>query len=490
MTHSYHIFMFPFSMKNEWKQPDIDKMLKNANWERDEFFYDKGDFASNFSEQGYFYDFSSGAMFDDPDSLNRVLTTYRLPTGENSTYTINIKKNGTEKTYTLHVDKIELNVYDEKAAILSFHLNNEKYTEIQDILFINDYGRRIYPQYLVSEDGAIDLQKTKNSFLADSICLDLGNRPPCEDDFASYAKKTIPPYTMPKYIKAILPEAMHECRWLLDDRMYVVSYFSNTDFASRMRDGYGKNAQWLRKGNVEWDWYQYVFVDNDDPTCQDESMFKELLTHATYSRWNNKVGSTEYQTFFGVSRYSFTSLTGIDYIGLLRQMKTMYYRMASLVLAQRVLSLYYSREISEISRDLDENKLTNKELQARVNTLNRDYLRFVNNVYFREITPQDQGIELYDLIQKQMNIKRDEEGLSTEVEQLYHYVTMANDEQRNNETERLSLIATLFLVPTLLTGIWGMNLAEDSNKWYWIFSSVVFVLAIVIIVMLFKGKRK
>ena len=125
-----------------------------------------------------------------------------------------------------------------------------------------------------------------------------------------------------------------------------------------------------------------------------------------------------------------------------------------------------------------------------MNTLNRDYLRFVNNVYFREITPQDQGIELYDLMQKQMNIKRDEEGLSTEVEQLYHYVTMANDEQRNNETERLSLIATLFLVPTLLTGIWGMNLAEDSNKWYWIFSSVVFVLAIVIIVMLFKGKRK
>ena len=90
----------------------------------------------------------------------------------------------------------------------------------------------------------------------------------------------------------------------------------------------------------------------------------------------------------------------------------------------------------EISKELDEDKLTNKELRVRVNTLNRDYLRFVNNVYFREVTPQDQGIELYDLMQKQMNIKRDEEGLSTEVEQLYHYVTMANDEQRNKETEK------------------------------------------------------
>ena len=165
--------------------------------------------------------------------------------------------------------------------------------------------------------------------------------------------------------------------------------------------------------------------------------------------------------------------------------------MASLVLAQRVLSLYYSREISEISKELDEDKLTNKELRSRVNTLNRDYLRFVNNVYFREVTPQDQGIELYDLMQKQMNIKRDEEGLSTEVEQLYHYVTMANDEQRNNEAKRLSNIATWFLAPTLLTGIWGMNLNEGfpATGWYIFFSSIAFVLAIIIVLQLFKGKR-
>lgn len=490
MTHSYHIFMFPFSLKNEWKQQDIDKMLKNANWERAQFAYDKGDFASNFSEQGYFYDFTSGAMFDDPDSLNRVLTTYKLPIGKGASYTININKYGTEKSYTLKVEKIELNVYDEKAAILNFHLENDKYVEIQDILYINDYGRRIYPQYLVNDgNDGIDLQKTKNSFLADSITLDIGLRPPYEDDFSSYARKTLPPYTMPKYIKALLPDTMHECRWLLDDRMFVVSYFSNEVFAERMRNGYAKNAQWLKKGNVEWDWYQYVFVDNDDPTCQDETMFKDLLERATYARWNNQVGNTEYQTFFGISRYSFTCLTGIDYI-LLRQIKTMYYRMASLALAQRALSLYYSREISEISRDLDENKLTNKELRARVNTLNRDYLRFVNNVYFREITPQDQGIELYDMMQEQMNIKRDEEGLSTEVEQLYHYVTMANDEQRNNEAERLSKIATFFLLPTLLTGIWGMNLAENNNTWYWVFSALAFILALFIVIQLFKRKLK
>ena len=49
-TYSYHIFMFPFSLKAEWKQADIDKMLKSASWERKPFFYKDGDFASNFSE--------------------------------------------------------------------------------------------------------------------------------------------------------------------------------------------------------------------------------------------------------------------------------------------------------------------------------------------------------------------------------------------------------------------------------------------------------
>lgn len=486
-TFSYHIFMFPFSLKADWKQADIDKMLRNDSWERKQFFYKEGDFASNFSEQGYFYDFCSGALFDDPTSLNRVLSTYQLPISEGDTYTININKYGKKHSYTLAVEKIELNIYDEKAAVLSFHLNNSKYKDTQDILFINDYGRRIYPQYLVNnEKGEINIQKTKDSFLADSICLSFDKRPSLEDDFSSYSKKRIPPFTMPKFILGLLPEAMHDCRWLLDDRMYVVSYFCNPDFAEQMRTKYGTEGKWLDKQRPEWFWYQYVFIDNDDPTCQDENMFKKLLNRTTYTRWSS------YGTFFGISRYSFVNLIGNDVIDLLRQTKTMYYRMASLVLAQRVLSLYYSREISEISKELDEDKLTNKQLRKRVNTLNRDYLRFVNNVYFREVTPQDQGIELYDRMQEQMNIKRDEEGLSTEVEQLYHYVTMANDEQRNKETERLSLIATLFLAPTLLTGIWGMNLKEGfpADGWYWLYSSVVFVLAIIIVAFLLKRKRQ
>ena len=472
--HSYHIFMFPFSLKNEWKQNDIDAMLQKASWERKQFDYKKGDFASNFSEQGYFYDFGSGALFDDPESQNRVLSTYQFPVNDGDTYTININKKGHKKSYILSVEKIEMNIYDDKAAILCFHLQNYRYTEIQDILYINDYGRRIYPQFLVNDEkGNIDLSVTKSAFLADSICLKLNGKPTLEDNYSSFETPSSSPYKMPAYIQGLLPETMHDSRWLLDDRMYVVSYFTHAEFAERMKR-FGEGEKWLNRNSVEWDWYQYVFVDNEEPRCQNEQLFKDLLRGATYARWSEK-GS-----FFGVSKCSFTCLIGNDYIDLLRNVKTMYYRMASLALAQRVLSLNYSREISEISKELDENKLSNKQLRRRVNELNRDYLRFVNNVYFREITPQEQGIDLYDLMQKQMNVKRDEEGLSREVEQLYHYVTMANEEQRNNETEKLGTIATWFLIPTLITGIWGMNLHDTSVLYYWFLTGLVALLATII----------
>lgn len=479
-THSYHIFMFPFGL-------DSDSEVCEP-WEEAEFNYIKGDFSSNFSEQGYFYDFCSGAMFDDPDLKEKksrsggVLKTYQYPTDQNSTYTIRIKKKGIEKVYILDVDKIELNLYDDKAGVLIFYLRNKQYAKVQDILYINDYGRRIYPQYLINDiKGNINLRATKNSFLADSICLKLNSTIQYEEDFSCYSQKNVPPYTLPKYIKELLPESMRNCRWLLDDRMYVVSYFANGEFSERMKRQYGTQGRWLDRERVEWDWYQYVFIDNDDPTCQDEEMFKSLLRKSTYTRWSG------YGTFYGISRYSFTCLIGFDTLGLLRHVKTIYCRMASLVLAQRAMSLYYSKEISKISKildkDTDRDNLSPeeyKELTQKVGILNKDYLRFVNNIFFREVTPQDQGIELYDMMQELMNVKRDEEGLSKEIEQLYHYVSMANDEQRNKKADILSLIAAVAAVFALIVGIWSMNFDKCYciTLLYWVLTAVVVVIGI------------
>jgi len=496
---SYHIFMFPFSLHHEWNEEIIGKMLNRKGWVRKQFDYRSGDFASNFSEMSYFYEFSSGAMFDDPGSMNRVMSAYSMPLGTDASYIIKVNKYGNKSIYKLHLNKIDMNVYDDKAAILSFHLANTEYTDFQDILNINDFGRRIYPQFLANDKfGRVDLQITKNSFLADCIEIDLDNGHSFSDDFSFFGNSPVQPFVLPKYIKGLLPDEMHDCKWLLDDRMYVVSMVCDNDTVESMKTlSYTREEIAKSYGNKYCDnrnayrkWYQYVFVDNSDETCVNPEMFGNLLSEATYTRWST------YGTLYGISRYSFVCLANVsDFsVKLTKDIKTMYYRMASLALAQRALALYYSREISQISKDLDEKKTLTKELRKRVDELNRDYLRFVNNIYFREVTSQDQGIELYELMQKQMNIKRDEEGLSGEIEQLHNYIEMKNDDRRNEEMGCLTWIATLFLPATFVTGMFGMNPFDNpfnGSHFAWqLVGAVAFTLFAYLILHNWKKRRK
>lgn len=486
--HSYHIFMFPFSLRHKWKENDIHKLLSAKGWVRQPFDYCRGDFASNFSEMSYFYEFSTGAMYDDSDSISRVVLTYSMPLGEDARYKISVNKNGAKYVYNLHLEKVEFNVYDDKAAILSFHLANTDYSDMQDILRINDYGRRCYPQYLANDSsGELDMQKTKNSFLADCIEVDLGNGHCYWDDFSYFDHPQSRPFVMPKFIRGLLPDKMHDCRWLLDDRMYVVSLLCDEEKANMFGKLSYEKESIVRQMKEYEDWYQYVFIDNGGPTCVEPNMFARLLSEATYTRWN------PYGTLFGISRYSFAILSthfGCFTLNLLRQTKTLYYRMASLALVQRVLALYFSREITWISKDIDEKKILTRKLRQRVDELNRDYLRFVNNIYFREVTPQDQGIELYDLMQKQMNIPRDENGLSGEIEQLHNYIEMKNEDRRNADMERLTWIATLFLPSTLIVGIFGMNSFDSLIMPQLFWQVVIAVVVTLAFILILKLKNK
>jgi hypothetical protein len=472
---SYHIFMFPFSLKGCGTREEYEKYLHLNDWANEGFNYSKGDYARNFSAQAYFYEFASGALFDD-NSPYKVIATYKLAIGEQAKYTINMRaldkgKIKKEHSYCLDIDKIELNIYDEKVAILSFHLSNAKYSAIEDILNINDFGRHIFPQFLSkNENNEVDVQNTKNSFLADSIKIDLGNGHVYEDNFTRYNNMQAQPFVLPDFIAGILPKEMHNAHWLLDDRMFVLSWYKNEEFAAKLKsydpDDIDKSNEMYAR------WYEYVFVDNDGPTCKSNTMFSHLLKSATYDRWAEERG-----TLFGASRYSFVAIESSTFI--LQHMQTVYYLMASLCLAQRTLSLYYSNEISDICKRMNDESLKGSSLYNEVRELNRDYLRFVNNIFFREITPQDQGAELYNLMQNQMHVGRDEKELNTEIEQLYQYVNMTGDQRRNKEAQDLNLIATLMLPATVIAGIFGMNSLSEVNLGFGIEVVVIVVFSII-----------
>lgn len=108
----------------------------------------------------------------------------------------------------------------------------------------------------------------------------------------------------------------------------------------------------------------------------------------TYYRWQ------QWSSLYGISKYSLVYLTNNevpDY--LIEYFQTIYARMAELVLVQRASMLRFSGEITKVSQ------LSNQDVEAvskRVSSLYKEYIRFVNQIYFREITAQDQGIEMYN----------------------------------------------------------------------------------------------
>lgn len=71
--------------------------------------------------------------------------------------------------FSLNVSKIYLNLYENGIAVLGFFLDNKNYDQPTDILKINDFGRRIYPQFLDAvgkkqDSGAKILDAAHNAF--------------------------------------------------------------------------------------------------------------------------------------------------------------------------------------------------------------------------------------------------------------------------------------------------------------------------------------
>lgn len=89
------------------------------------------------------------------------------------------------------------------------------------------------------------------------------------------------------------------------------------------------------------------------------------------------------------------------------------------------------------------------------------YIIFINKIHFREITAQEQGIEMYEMLQKHMRIKEDMKGLDEEVEELHTYARLKSDGESNKLLNRISTIGAIFLPISLIAGILGMNTLPD-----------------------------
>lgn len=486
--YSYHVFYFPF----KWSFPeDKDKTFIEqvrlqkikpspySDWETACVPSDADERAELYNEKNYYYKFVHAALYDDYTERS-LISHYERKEPKNGEvfYHIHARQNGVDIHYRLRVNSINLNFYSTGVGILSFFLENSETKNPQDILNINQYGRRIFPPFFKDIDY--------RSEIALSLSLEglngLSSR--YFENFEGYS--TDMTWTPASFICHLIDDLMEgmEILSVIDDRMFVNCWYGNNDLADqfhynedkikeiekkekenkkdaqKIKDFLDQRQEQCLSTFMEDDfWYKFLFVDATSVTCMNREMKNDILKNATYKRWQ-KNGS-----LFGASRYSLVLLTSeSDFAkGVLQvYMRTIYSRMIELVLVQRASMLRFSGEVTEVSRLP---KRSTEVTATYIASLYREYIRFVNQIFFREVTSQDQGIELYRLLTKQFDTKHQIKDLDDEIEELNQYVSLLIERKRSEQGNLLSKIATILLPATIVTGFFGMNPLFENGSW-------------------------
>jgi hypothetical protein len=484
---SQHIFMFPFTIEQSKQtnpsMKEIHESLKGSRWKYEPFKISLVQMEQNeakkdskrtisyspdeiwaYNEYNYFHEFvretlftqkNETDLFKDPEA-SPVSLYYERDCAPNDEMMIFLKSN---QTFTLSIDHLSLRVFETGIGILSITLKNYCYSSFDDVLLINDFGRRIYPQFFGEQTDKMEpVDATKGAFLPEKILFTVDGRPLEEcflterylntcHKFASYLEELLNPL-IPKY--DLIP--------VIDDRMFTICWYGNNELMKEFQrqNDFGYNYE-----NSD-DWYKYIFIDGKVPLAQHKIFKETLIKGTTYPRF------TEWGTLFGITRYSFMCMTDgedIPYNIIRNHMQKIYYQMAVLLLAQRASIIKFNNDIRNISMDIREPEKNTKNkhktdannIVGRIRKLNADVIGFTNRIWFDEISPQEQGIELYRLAQDNMNIPKQLDSLRSRVNELDDYIEVKNDNENTEIIKKLTSLGAIFFPLTLWAAIFAID---------------------------------
>lgn len=461
---STHIFMFPFVIVDYDK---FEKALDDSEikgWQNARINLSSPELYNEFS---YFYPHIRRVLFPklkdnssretkDSQKLedNTLSKTKELIAKEGSVYTIKIK-DGSE--FSLTLEKLTFYVFNENIGILSFHLKNYEY-DAYEILKINDFGRRIYPQFL----GKDNIEDTKGNFLADRIELNINGHTVVEDfsDFKSLDGEVsdldkVESKMIPSFIRKIVGDKVSP---IIDDRMFVVSFYLDEKkrVLNRLKEFDNNEYGYI---DDDW-WYKFLFVDGKSRSCANKVFCKNVVKESTYDRW------IEFGTLWGVTRYSFVGISDWDL--MMEHANSVYFDMVVLLLTYRAYLVYLNEQVQKIVQLINKKGDFNN-ISDEAKKVYEKYLSFLNGIYFKEVTPQDQGIEMYKKAFSVMNIENMLKDFDREIEELDNYIDFRVENKRNRKLDSLNKLGYLLLPPSLIAGILGMNVGNFDKSRHGLF---------------------
>ncbi len=185
--HSYHNFLFPFKweLTGKSRRTPLSKrapieliqnqqLLNKLYWERFSFDFKCSENYQTYNEYFYFYEAARDVLniehrknnrADQADLVTGVQYQYTQKNSE-SKYVIRLQSG---EQFELSIADILFNFYENGVGVFTFQLYNNHYADFEQILKINDYGRRLCPQFLGADNPYVDA--AKGNFLADTISI-------------------------------------------------------------------------------------------------------------------------------------------------------------------------------------------------------------------------------------------------------------------------------------------------------------------------------
>lgn len=249
-----------------------------------------------------------------------------------------------------------------------------------------------------------------------------------------------------------------------DDRMFLCSMIRDNVLSNEVKnlsiyEGSNCPTKQRRLKKLEDKVYSIIYADPNESTCQDIGMRKELLKNALYKRW------LDYGSLYGVTSYSYVAITGESpgiNESVVRPFYSEYLYLISLVLAQRIGIARFSNNTSKNAEAYNKGFWCRLFGSGNHVDLQEKYVIFKNQILVLEPTCQEQGIEMYRLLQKQLLVNEEQKVLDSQLQSLYEAISV----WRSNFFAKLGFGVSIFAgVYTLIKEVFEFLMNIDSfNK--------------------------
>lgn len=145
-----------------------------------------------------------------------------------------------------------------------------------------------------------------------------------------------------------------------------------------------------------------------------------------------------------------------------RHFGEIYFDQVLLLLYLRVTLFQFSRRLTEFSEKMRDHSGPVDEWQREFQRLRLAFTIFTNLYQFPLISNQQQGVEMYALARKGLDVNDLYQEVQEEIHHTHDYLAAETSLDLARTTTRLTVVATLGLVLVLATGFLGMNIIVDG----------------------------